>query len=108
MKIFEQIYSEMCDKKGRAFSHKELIQIFEKESSWIGDSQQLLELRSLQFEITGIRPGNCSSCNLDVLKNMARWLNQYELEHPAAEMEGRQVEELIKEVQKYKLPKNKR
>ena len=36
--------------------------------------QQLLVLSSLQHEITGIRPGNCSGCIYDVIRRMNTWL----------------------------------
>lgn len=37
-------------------------------------STQIQLLVKLQFEITGIRPGGCSGCIQDVIKNMNRWL----------------------------------
>ena len=36
--------------------------------------QQLLVLSSLQHEITGIRPGNCTGCIFDVIRRMNIWL----------------------------------
>jgi hypothetical protein len=36
--------------------------------------QQLLVLSSLQHEITGIRPGNCSGCIYDVIRRMNTWI----------------------------------
>lgn len=42
------------------------------------DEQQIKVLLSLQYEITGIRPGSCSGCIQDVLRNMNRWLQKNE------------------------------
>ena len=42
------------------------------------DDQQIKVLLSLQYEITGIRPGSCSGCIQDVLRNMNRWLQKNE------------------------------
>lgn len=42
------------------------------------DEQQIKVLVSLQYEITGIRPGSCSGCIQDVLRNMNRWLQKNE------------------------------
>lgn len=36
--------------------------------------QQIKTLASLQYEITGIRPGGCYGCITDVIRNMNRWL----------------------------------
>lgn len=40
------------------------------------DEQQIKVLLSLQYEITGIRPGSCSGCIQDVIRNMNRWLQK--------------------------------
>ena len=42
------------------------------------DDQQIKVLISLQYEITGIRPGSCNGCVQDVLKNMNRWIQKNE------------------------------
>lgn len=42
------------------------------------DDQQIKILISLQYEITGIRPGSCNGCVQDVLKNMNRWIQKNE------------------------------
>lgn len=42
------------------------------------DYQQVKILISLQYEITGIRPGSCNGCVQDVLKNMNRWIQKNE------------------------------
>lgn len=42
------------------------------------DDQQVKILISLQYEITGIRPGSCNGCVQDVLRNMNRWLHKFE------------------------------
>lgn len=42
------------------------------------NEQQIKILLSLQYEITGIRPGSCSGCIQDVLRNMNRWLQKNE------------------------------
>lgn len=83
MRTYEEVYNDMINLKDEnRFSIKECINIFQNEKSWVGTNQQLLELRSLQHELTGIRPGNCSNCNIDVMRNMIRWLTKYESEHP--------------------------
>lgn len=42
------------------------------------NEQQVKVLISLQYEITGIRPGSCNGCVQDVLKNMNRWIQKNE------------------------------
>lgn len=42
------------------------------------DQQQIKILVSLQYEITGIRPGSCNGCVSDVIKNMNNWLKKNE------------------------------
>ena len=42
------------------------------------NEHQIKVLLSLQYEITGIRPGSCSGCIQDVLRNMNRWLQKNE------------------------------
>ena len=42
------------------------------------NDQQIKVLISLQYEITGIRPGSCNGCVQDVLKNMNRWIQKNE------------------------------
>lgn len=42
------------------------------------DDQQVKILISLQYEITGIRPGSCNGCVQDVLQNMNRWIQKNE------------------------------
>lgn len=78
VRTYEEIYKEMLDKREFRFSVRELLYVWEKEISWIGERQQMLWLRSYQLELTGIRPGECSACNHDVGRNMIRWVNQYE------------------------------
>lgn len=79
MRTFEEIYFGMKRKGENRYSLLELVRIFENEVSWIGTPQQLLEIKSLSHEITGIRAGDCSACNLDALKNMAKWISQNEI-----------------------------
>jgi hypothetical protein len=78
MRTFEEIYLGMQNKGENRFSLLELVKIFDNEVSWVGTGQQLLEIKSLNLEVTGIRSGECSACNLDALKNIARWVNQNE------------------------------
>ena len=79
MRNFDEIYFAMKKKGENRFSLLELVKIFDNETSWVGTSQQLLEIKSLIHEITGIRSGDCSACNLDAVKNMATWVKKYEL-----------------------------
>ena len=78
MRTFEEIYYSMKRKGENRYSLLELIKIFDTEISWIGTAQQLLEIKSLSHEITGIRAGDCSACNLEAVKNMSKWLGQNE------------------------------
>jgi len=82
MRTFDDIYNDFVIKNNPEFKYtfKELLQIFEREQSWLGHPLQLIRLREIQTEITGIRPGNCSGCNIEVLVNMVRWINRYEKE----------------------------
>ena len=80
MRTYKDIYNDLCADTGHRYTLKELLRIFEKESDWLGKTEQLLKLRELITEITGIRPGTCHGCNLDMLLNMLRWLNMYENE----------------------------
>ncbi len=82
MRTYKDIYADLCADTGHRHTLKELLQIFESNSEWIGKTEQLLRLRELILEITGIRPGTCPGCNLETLKNMLRFLNKYEAENP--------------------------
>ena len=82
MRTYKDIYADLCADTGHKHNLKELLRIFERESDWLGKTEQLLKLRELVTEITGIRPGTCHGCNLDVLQNMLRFLNKYESENP--------------------------
>ena len=82
MITYKDIYADLCADTGHKHTLKELLRIFERESDWLGKTEQLLKLRELVTEITGIRPGTCHGCNLDVLQNMLRFLNKYESENP--------------------------
>ena len=93
MKTFEQIYNEMCNKGDHHFSIREALTIFGTEDgNWVADRQQTLELQSMQLELTGIRPGTCSGCMVEVVKNMTRWVDKYEAEHPVVEAAPIEVE----------------
>jgi len=81
MRTWQAIYEDLTKNTGQRFTLRQLIDIFKRESDWIGTSEQLVQLKALQWEITGIRPGNCTGCNLDVLINMARWVEKYEQEN---------------------------
>jgi hypothetical protein len=82
MRTYKDIYADLCADTGHRHTLKELLKIFESNSEWIGKTEQLLRLRELILEITGIRPGTCPGCNLETLKNMLRFLNKYESENP--------------------------
>lgn len=86
MRNFDEIYLSMKSKGENRFSLLELVKIFENEVSWIGTNQQLLEIKSLNLEVTGIRSGDCSACNLDAIKNILRWVIKYEFENPIKEI----------------------
>jgi hypothetical protein len=82
---WEEIYELLKKDEGERFTLYQLLQIFINESDWVGQPQQLLKLKEIQTNLTGIRPGNCSGCNIEVLRNLARWLNNYEKDHPQVE-----------------------
>jgi hypothetical protein len=75
MRTFESIILQMQEKKeGLRFSIYELLIVFIEESSWIGTSQQFLELASIWQEISGMRLNTgCAACNLETLKNLKNW-----------------------------------
>jgi hypothetical protein len=86
MKTFDEIYSEIIFKDDTIrYSLRELLHVFQTENSWIGQTSQLLQLKEFQHELTGIRPGGCSGCNIEVLMNMIRWVNKYESDKAAQE-----------------------
>lgn len=87
MRNFDEIYFAIKRKGENRFSLLELIKIFDNEVSWVGTNQQLLEIKSLSHEVTGIRAGDCSACNLDAVKNMVKWVEKYELENPIKPVE---------------------
>jgi len=81
LKTFEQIYQEIIFKDEHTrYSLRELLNVFKNENSWIGQPNQLIKLKEIQHELTGIRPGGCSGCNIEVLMNMIRWVERYESE----------------------------
>jgi len=77
MRAYEEIYNEMLQ-KGERFTIRELITIFENESSWVGTNYQLNQIKGYNLEITGVRTGDCQGCMLTAIKNVARWVNKYE------------------------------
>jgi hypothetical protein len=91
---YEEIYNKIRTDEGHRFTIYELIKIFQKESDWVGQPQQLLEIKSLIHNITGIRPGGCSGCNINAISDMGRWLTNYEkqlIENPKKPKVGRPV-----------------
>ena len=79
MREFKDIYKELTAKGEHRFSLYELIQIFIKESDWVGNQQQFLKILSISHEVTGIRLNpSCSACNLESLKNLANWITKNE------------------------------
>ncbi len=85
MRTFQEIYADL-EAVTEQHSLVQLIKIFENENSWIGSAFQLMKLKEIYTEITGIRPGSCSGCNIDMLINMIRWVNRYEKENPKIEV----------------------
>jgi hypothetical protein len=78
MRTYDEIYSDIIADTGDRFTIRKLIDVFVTESDWIGTHQQTLKCASLSLEITGIRIGSCSSCMLDGIKNLVRWINKHE------------------------------
>lgn len=86
MRTFAEIY-EIAQKAGIVAEYKRYNNLMAealntgKDTNAINynfDDQQIKVLLSLQYEITGIRPGSCSGCIQDVLRNMNRWLQKNE------------------------------
>ena len=86
MRTFAEIY-EIAQKAGIVAEYKRYNNLMAealntgKDTNAINynfDEQQIKVLVSLQYEITGIRPGSCSGCIQDVLRNMNRWLQKNE------------------------------
>lgn len=78
MRTYDQIYESLKESTGERFTLLELINIFKNESSWVGSPIQLVKLKELITEITGARPGNCNGCNIESMKNMVRFVTNYE------------------------------
>lgn len=77
---YADIYAQMQEDTGDRFTLLQLIEIFRNESDWVGTPFQLMKLKELITNITGIRPGNCSGCNINVLVDLNRWVMNYEKE----------------------------
>lgn len=86
MRTFAEIY-DIALKAGIVDEYKRYNSLFAealnqgKDTNSINynfDDQQVKILISLQYEITGIRPGSCNGCVQDVLKNMNRWIQKNE------------------------------
>lgn len=60
------------------------------------NEQQVKVLISLQYEITGIRPGSCNGCVQDVLRNMNRWLHKFEGENVKVNTKSKESKHGIK------------
>lgn len=74
MRLFKDIIAQMQAKGENRFSLYELLNIFIEESSWVGTSQQFLELASIWHEISGTRVNTgCAACCLDTLKGLKVW-----------------------------------
>jgi hypothetical protein len=86
MMTYQQIYESLFEDTGDRFTLYKVMDVFKKESDWVGSPFQLMKIKELVADITGIRPGNCSGCNIDALKNFMYWIERYELqvktEHP--------------------------
>lgn len=80
---YQQIYEKLQEKTDARFTLLELLNIFKNEHDWVGVPEQLIKLKELIHNITGVRPGNCSGCNINVLTDMCRWLTRYEQEQVA-------------------------
>lgn len=84
MRRYKEIYEEMQSTPliNERFTILELIQMFDKESSWCGTNFQLIRIKEYSQEITGIRSGDCQGCMIQAIKNMVRFVNKYESENP--------------------------
>jgi len=79
---YKEIYEKLKEDKGHEFTLYKLLTIFRDENSWIGKPEQLMELKEIVTNITGVRPGSCSGCMINVLVDMNRWLYNYEKDNP--------------------------
>ena len=77
MRDFKTIYEAMLQ-PGERFTIRQLIAIFENESSWVGSQTQLHQIKDFNLELTGVRTGDCQGCMMTAIKNVARWVNKYE------------------------------
>lgn len=91
MRTSAEIYAELKESTGKRFTLYELLLIFYNESDWVGETAQLIRLKEIVTEITGIRPGNCSGCNINVIRDMNRWVINYErqIQEPEKKKMGR-------------------
>ena len=78
MRTYEDIFNELNEPTDQRFTLYKVIDIFRKENDWVGSGFQFMKLAETVTEITGIRPGTCSGCKLNVLRDMARWVENYE------------------------------
>ena len=100
MRTFEEIYNGLKEIPDQArFSYLELIKTWANEpGTWNGNGFQMMKLKEWIFEITGVRPGNCSGCLRDMLDNWVRWVNQYEKDHPEPETEEVEIKRRRKRI----------
>jgi len=79
MRDYSEIYTQLN-------KHRKNIEVFHNERHWLGDNNDMSEIGSLVYEITGIRPGGCSGCAADTLKNARNWLLNYEKNNQHAKL----------------------
>ena len=86
MRTFAQIYTDIVERgivaKFESY-HKLYIEALKNGHStaglnWELTNDDILFLKGISHEITGIRVGNCGSCLADMIRNMYRWCMDYQ------------------------------
>ena len=85
MRTFAQIYQDILDKgivSKFVTYHTLYIQALNNGHStaglnWELTNDEIVFLKGISHEITGVRVGNCGSCIADMIRNMYRWSMDY-------------------------------
>jgi len=79
MRSYLEIYESLKETTNGRFTTLEVIKIFKSEDgNWVGSPDQLRQIASVSHELTGIRVGACSGCQISAVNNLCRWLDNHE------------------------------
>lgn len=79
MRSYAEIYQSLKDTTNGRFTTLEVLKIFKEEKgNWVGSPQQLMQITSISHELTGIRVGSCSGCQITAVNNLIKWLDNHE------------------------------